>query len=72
MKFKKIGEIGELVTLRVTSRGNVLYLRLPKSFCDMYNVSRGDMLKVHIQEHFRPVEEKENEHVDMGGTGESR
>lgn len=66
--FEKIGTIGETLNLRVSARGEGLYLYLPKSICEVHGLLTGDRIKAKLTEHYRQqrdihVEEDEDHTV---------
>lgn len=52
-KYKPVGEIKEIRTLRVSASGRGLYLYLPKSLCEQYDIIAGDRIKVQLKEHYK-------------------
>lgn len=66
--YEKIGEIREELNLRVSARGEGLYLYLPKSICEVHNLLTGDRIKAKLTDHYRQqrdvrVEEDEDHTV---------
>lgn len=52
-KWKRVGEIKENRTLRVSGSGAGLYLFLPKKLCETYDIISGDQIKVKLGVHFK-------------------
>jgi hypothetical protein len=52
-KWKEAREINETRTLAVSGSGGGLYLFLPKTFCETYEINGGDQIKVSLRALFK-------------------
>lgn len=56
--LEKIGDIKEVITLRVSVAGEGYVLYIPKKVVEAYDIRHGDMVKVEFRDHWREKVEK--------------
>lgn len=62
-EYEQIGVVKETHSLRVSARGDGLYLYLPRGLCEVHGIMAGDRVKVQLLEHYRPKQPEEVEAV---------
>jgi len=58
-RWKKVGNLKEMVVLGVSSRGNSLCIIIPKDLVEVAGMVSGDRVRVWLLDHYR--EKRENE-----------
>lgn len=58
-RWKKVGNLKEMIILGVSSRGNSLCVIVPKDLADVHGIVSGDRVRVWFLDHYREKRQEE-------------